>query len=192
MSSNLFESRWPQAAFLVITLSIFIFSLLNAVGSGFGSIPLIEIRNEAGTVQDITEHIVVTTAVSFGFRHVSDAFSPVQGTDGKDQDHDLKKRAGTLSYSDAWCKGARNLQTLQKGNPNGPVVVVQEDFEDSGWTIADDLPRSIPDDLKGAVETLKISSKEADIHRVEADQFSVFTNRNGDRQDVSRQVCLNY
>lgn len=152
--------------------------------SGSGSTHPIETRNETNLVHDGPEHVLARNAVASGSKHVVDSSRFHRRTDVNNRS--LVKRAGTLSYENAWANGAAKLQKIQQGNPNPPRVV-QEDFDDSGWTIADDFDREIPKELTSMAEALKILPKPEDIHRVEAHQYSEFTNQNGDRHsgDVS-------
>lgn len=182
-----FLCHWQQALFLVGTISVLLFSFLHAGTSISGTIRPIEVRNEADLARDGPKHVLARIAVAFGSKHFGVSFSLNQKTDIKS--HSLIKRAGTLSYENAWASGVGKLQKIQQGNPNPPIVV-QDDFDDSGWTIADDFDREIPKGLTSMAETLKIFPKPEDIHRVEARQFSEFTNQNGDRHsgDVGRQA----
>ncbi|KAI4206454.1 MAG: hypothetical protein LQ346_001080 [Caloplaca aetnensis] len=156
-----FQFRWQQALFFVGTISL---SLIT--------------RNETNLVHDGPEHVLARNAVASGSKHVVDSSRFHRRTDVNNRS--LVKRAGTLSYENAWANGAAKLQKIQQGNPNPPRVV-QEDFDDSGWTIADDFDREIPKELTSMAEALKILPKPEDIHRVEAHQYSEFTNQNGDR-----------
>ncbi len=184
MVSISFQFRWQQALVVVGTISILLSAIVHVGRSGSGSIHPIEIRNVTNLVHDGPKDVLARTAVAFGSKHVVDSFRLHQRTDANNRS--LVKRAGTLSYETAWANGAGKLQRIQQGNPHPPIVV-QEDFDDSGWTIADDFDREIPKGLTSMAEALKIFPKPEDIHRVEAHQYSEFTNQNGDRHsgDVS-------
>ncbi|KAL8905941.1 MAG: hypothetical protein Q9207_002322 [Kuettlingeria erythrocarpa] len=178
MVSISFQFRWQLALCFVSIISVLLSAILHASRSGSGSIHPIEIRNETNLVHDGPKDVLARTAVAFGSKHVVDSFRLHHGTDVNNRS--LVKRAGTLSYENAWANGAGKLQRIQQGNPNPPIVV-QEDFDDSCWSIADDFDREIPKELTSMAEALKIFPKPEDIHRVEAHQFSEFTNQNGDR-----------
>lgn len=180
------KSQWKHAAFLILSFLIFIILLLNATRLRSASIYPIEGRNEGLTTQNVTDHAHVDAAIALGSESSKDPLSLLQELEGKNRF--LKKRAPTLSYESALCKGRNALQVIHQGNPNPPKFT-QQDLEDGGWLTDEDFPRVIPDDLKTAVSELKISSNSDDIHRISVSQFLEFTTQNGKRNDVSRQAC---
>ncbi|KAL8764309.1 MAG: hypothetical protein Q9184_000014 [Pyrenodesmia sp. 2 TL-2023] len=125
MAFTPFLCRWQQALFFVGTISVLLFSFLHAV-------------------RDAAKHVLARLAAAFGSKHLSDSFSLNQKTDT--ESHSLVKRAGTVNYENAWANGVCKLQKIQHGNPNPPMVV-QEVFDDLGWTIADDFDRETPKEL---------------------------------------------
>lgn len=184
--------------FLVATLSTI---LLFSSHGPFQ--PTFEIKHGLGHPSPIISptHLIKDeenrVALSFG-RQISHQLSKPT-SQVKEQQAARAKRAypNTLSYQDALCNGRRYWALIQAGNPNPPHVT-QGDFDNSGWTLNEGYPKVIDDDLKTPIAKLGISSNTADIYRAAAQQFSSFTNQNGQHQDVRLRCsscpscCLKY
>lgn len=89
-----------------------------------------------------------------------------------------------LISTQALFNGRRYWALIQAGNPN-PSHYTQADLDVSGWTLDEDFPKVISDDLKTPAASLGISSDPVNIHRIAAQQYLEFTNMNGQRPVVS-------
>ncbi|KAL8956344.1 MAG: hypothetical protein Q9183_006327, partial [Haloplaca sp. 2 TL-2023] len=143
------------------------------------------LQRQEALIQDVTEQKVRTVATPFGKPHhhttTSTPPSTEEGPAAKAEELLVRQAPDTLTYDRALCNGRRYWALLQAGNPNA-VSPTQADVEESGWTLQD-YPKVISNDLKPIAASLGISTDPADIYRISAQQYSEFTNQNGDRED---------
>ncbi|KAL8781326.1 MAG: hypothetical protein Q9203_001241 [Teloschistes exilis] len=177
------KSRIRFSTFLVTALSTILFLLLR--GSFQSSS---EISNGSKSPSPIVsaEHLIRReenkVALPFGSQISHQLSKPASKVE--EQRAALAERAfpNTLTYEKALCNGRRYWALIQAGNPNPPHVT-QKEFDESGWTLNEGYPKIIDDDLKGPIAQLGISTDPAGLYRVAAQQFSPFTNQNGQPQD---------
>ena len=150
------------------------------------------LQRQEASIENVAEQKVRAVAIPFGTPHhhttTSTLPSAEEGPAAKAEEPLVRRAPDTLTYDRALCNGRRYWALVQAGNPNA-VSPSQADLEDSGWTLRD-YPKVISNDLKPVAASLGISSDPADIHRISAQQYSEFTNQNGDREDVSEPTVL--
>ncbi|KAL8703780.1 MAG: hypothetical protein Q9201_003045 [Fulgogasparrea decipioides] len=175
----MFRLRGCPLVAAISVLSIFVYGAFQPSARIAHSV---NSANTAALVHQNTGQIIKKVALPFGdyLRYIPSDFPP--NTEGGTPN--LAKRAypNTLTYADALCKGQRYWATIQAGNPDPPRFT-QTNFDESGWTENSGFPQVIPDDLKTPVDSLGLLQDRADVRRIAAQQYSEFTNQNGQRQD---------
>ncbi|KAL8942063.1 MAG: hypothetical protein Q9216_001875 [Gyalolechia sp. 2 TL-2023] len=171
------NSKRLLAILIVATFSDIAFSLQGFVNSRSWSTPI----HTAATVSNGRQKIAGRVASTFGPDSPTEYLGSIQELEGEGHFH-RKRAPNTLSYTDAVCKGEKYLGLIQQGSPTPPVFT-QDDFKKGGWTEDSTFPQVIADDLKTPIQALGIPSAPKDIRRISAQQYSEFTNMNGQIQD---------
>ncbi|KAI4198587.1 MAG: hypothetical protein LQ350_005178 [Teloschistes chrysophthalmus] len=177
------KPRLGLSTFLVAVLSTILFlSLRGSLQSTSEISNGSKSPNSIASAEHLSRREENRVALSFG-RQSSHQLSK-QASKVDERQAALAERAfpDTLTYTKALCNGRRYWALIQSGNPNPPTVT-QKEFDESGWSLNEGYPKVIDDDLRGPVAQLGISTDPADLYRVAAQQFSPFTNQNGQPQD---------
>ncbi|KAI4256638.1 MAG: hypothetical protein L6R42_006106 [Xanthoria sp. 1 TBL-2021] len=181
------KSRWVITACLIIAILTLVSLVFNGKQPDLGIARDLNQRSVAAPVYGIAGGNIKKVAVSFGQNSFEESPNRLQ-IPAKNGHGSSSKRAypDTLSYAKAVENGKKYLGIIEKASQE--PVWTKADFDESGWTLNSNYPRTIANELIVPAQEKGISTNAADINKIAAQQFSEFTNMDCERQDVSRAI----